>query len=282
MGIRLATVTPTHALPNSGAGVVIARRRRVACEKAARRLVRHALARKLLSPWELLSAQDFANAVGVRSEHDRNVLVLGPLQAQDPHSNGGLEIKRASFDQDRIEFDTRNRVRECSHGNLLSWLQVAPSLTGLMALPEAGECESPASTLYCGPIGLVHKEKLSTYYVVAGLSFWICVAICASFLRRANGFDQFAAHAESLNTGTGHFPKASIGSFRLGASSSHPRQQPPSSSAGKGGRSSSSLIARLPHSSGDESAAASVTRFPGGRIAPCPNLAGVMAPRPFP
>lgn len=92
----------------------------------------------------------------------------------------------------------------------------------------------------------------------------------------------FAARAESLNTGTGHFPKASIGSFRLGASSSHSRQQPPSSSAGKGGRSSSSLIARLPHSSGDESAAASVTRFPGGRIAPCPNLAGVMAPRPFP
>lgn len=60
----------------------------------------------------------------------------------------------------------------------------------------------------------------------------------------ANGFDQFAAPAESLSTGTGHFPKASIVTLRLGAFSSHSGQQPPSSSAGTGGRSTSSRIAR--------------------------------------
>lgn len=97
----------------------------------------------------------------------------------------------------------------------------------------------------------------------------------------ANGFD-FAARSESLSTGAGHFPKASAAMLCLVASYPHSRWQPPSSSSGKGGRSSSSLIARHRHSSGDESAAASVTRFPEGRIVPCPNSAGAIAPRSFP
>jgi hypothetical protein len=97
---------------------------------------------------------------------------------------------------------------------------------------------------------------------------------------RTNGFDLFAAPAESLSTGTGHFPKAQV-TLRLGAFPSHSRQQPPSSSAGTGGRSTSSRIARHQHSSGDESAAASVTRFPKGHSFLVPDSTGAIVPRSF-
>lgn len=92
-----------------------------------------------------------------------------------------------------------------------------------------------------------------------------------------NGFDLFAARADRLNTGAGHFPGVCQ---RRGLSSvSRPINAP--LVAGECGRATSSRRARTTHLSGDRSAAASVTRFLGLRLVPNPNSAGGFGSRHF-
>lgn len=95
----------------------------------------------------------------------------------------------------------------------------------------------------------------------------------------ANGFDLFAARADRLNTGAGHFP----GVCQRRGLYSHSRPiNPQLHAAGISGRATSSRRARFHNSSGDGSAAASVTRFTGLRPVLSPNSAGGSHPRFFP
>jgi hypothetical protein len=95
---------------------------------------------------------------------------------------------------------------------------------------------------------------------------------------RSNRFDHTAARAACLQLGAGHFP----GDCHRRGLSSHSRPVIPLlPMAGDRGRSTSSRNARTPYSSGDGSAAASVTRFDGRKPVRVLNSAGGFGPRPF-
>lgn len=99
-----------------------------------------------------------------------------------------------------------------------------------------------------------------------------CNRNLAPAMPQSNRFDLSAARAACLHNGTGHFPSDC---HRRGLSShSRPVIPVPQPMAGDCGRSTSSRNARAIHSSGDGSAAASVTRFNGLRPVRVLNSAG--------
>lgn len=78
----------------------------------------------------------------VRILHDpKNLRIIGLVEPADPDGTA----------TDRCATELLKDFRACSHGSS-PFLAAGGATTcrGLVALPEAGECESPASTIHCG------------------------------------------------------------------------------------------------------------------------------------